>query len=217
LAGGGEFEADLCGGGAGPLSSVWSPFAPFGNAPGACCGAGVDSLTPSMGSLISSLGLAMFAVLRALNRRNSSGGRLRGCDSSDDFLRKANEELARGLFGFFSLSRWSRSLTKELRLFFSGDEFADLVLCAWAESVDGLGRGDGGASLGGCGGVEDFLRVKIGIGSKNPKWSGYAGSVDGSGRLLAFQLERSAPLEFYFLLHASLTNKHRNDFGSSVD
>jgi hypothetical protein len=104
--GGGELEADLCGGGAGPFSSVWSPFPlACGNAPGACCGAGVDSFTPSMGSLISSLGLAIFAVLKALNRRNSSGGRLRGCDSSEDFLRKANEELARGLFGFFSFSR----------------------------------------------------------------------------------------------------------------
>lgn len=103
MEGGGELEADLCGGGAGPFSSVWSPFA--GNAPGACCGAGVDSFTPSMGSLISSLGLAIFAVRKALKRRNSSGGRLRGCDSSEDFLRKANEELARGLLGFFSLSR----------------------------------------------------------------------------------------------------------------
>jgi len=164
----------LCGGGAGPLSSVWSPL-PFacGNAPGACCGAGVLSC---IGSLISSLGLAMFAVLKALKRRNSSGGRLRGCElrESDDLLRKANEELARGLLGFFSFSRWSRSLTKELRLFFSGDDCADL-----ARSVEGLGRGDGGASLGTSGGVEDFLRVKIGIGSKNPKWAGYAGSVDG--------------------------------------
>jgi hypothetical protein len=156
----------LCGGGAGPLSSVWSPL-PFGcgNAPGACCGAGVDSC---MGSLISSLGLAMFADLRALNRRNSSGGKLRGCElrESEDLLRKANEELARGLLGVFSFSRWSRSRTKEVRLFFSGDDCADLALCASAESVDGLGRGDGGASLGACGGVEDFLRVKIGIGSK---------------------------------------------------
>lgn len=101
-----------------------------------------------------------------------------GCES-EDLLRKAKEELARGLFGFFSFSRWSRSLTKELRLFFSGDECADLVLCASAESVDG--RGGGGVSLGGCGGVEDFLRVKIGIGSKKTKCGrvGLAPSVDG--------------------------------------
>jgi len=155
----------LCGGGAGPLSSVWSPLAPFplacGKAPGACCGAGVDSC---IGSLISSLGLAIFAVLRALNRRNSSGGKLSGCES-EDLLRKANEELARGLLGFFSFSRWSRSLTTDVRVFFSGDDCADLVLCASAESVDGRGRGDGGNSLGG--GVEGFLRVKMdGSGSK---------------------------------------------------
>jgi hypothetical protein len=46
--------------------------------------------------------------------------------------------------------------------------------------VDGLGRGDGGASLGASGGVEDFLRVKIGIGSKKDNlWQGWPGSLSG--------------------------------------
>jgi hypothetical protein len=147
-----------------------------------------------MGSLISSLGLAMFAVLKALNRRNSSGGRLRGCES-EDLLRKAKEELARGLLGLFSFSRWSRSLTKELRLFLSGEDCADLVLCASAESVDGRGRGDGGASLGACGGVEDFLRVKMdGIGSKKTELCRVGWLVDEGRRPLAVgYLPRSCP------------------------
>jgi len=124
----------------------------------------------------------MFAVLKALNRRSSSGGKLSGCES-EDLLRKANEELARGLLGFFSFSRWSRSLTTEVRDFLSGDECADLVLCASAESVEGRGRGGGGGvSLGACGGVEGFLRVKIGIGRKKTNCAvsqGMPGSFSG--------------------------------------
>jgi hypothetical protein len=120
----GELEADLCGGGAGPLSPLCSPFTPLplacGKAPGACCGAGVDSC---IGSVVSSLGLPILAVLNALSRLNSSGGRFKGCES-EDLLRKANDELPRGLLGFFSLS--PRSRTNDERLFFSGDDWADL-------------------------------------------------------------------------------------------
>jgi hypothetical protein len=121
---------ELCGGGAGPLSPL--PLA-SGKAPGACCGAGVDSC---IGSAVSSLGLPMLAVRSALSRRNSSGGRLRGCES-EDLLRKAKElVLPRGLLGgFFSFS--PRSLTNDERLFFSGDEAADLALGASAASTEG--------------------------------------------------------------------------------
>lgn len=47
--------------------------------------------------------------------------------------------------------------------------------------MDGLGRGDSGASLGGCGGVEDFLRVKIGIGSKKSNVQGLGLWMGGNG------------------------------------
>ena len=106
-------------------SSLCSPFTPFplawGNEPGVW-GAGVDSC---MGSAFSSLGLAMLLAeedFNALSRLSSSGGRLSGCES-EDFLREAKVLLLRGLLGFLSLSVCS--LTKELRLFFSGDDCAD--------------------------------------------------------------------------------------------
>ena len=138
----------------GPLSPL--PLA-CGNAPGADWGAGVDSC---IGSAVSSLGEPILAVRSALKRLNSSGGRLSGCDSSESFLRKAKDVLARGLFNFFSFSL--RSRTNDERFFFSGDDWADLDLCASAESTDGR-VGDSRASSSGCGvadAFEDFLRVK---------------------------------------------------------
>jgi hypothetical protein len=79
-----------------------------------------------MGSAVSSLGLPIVAVRKALSRRSSSGGRLSGCESSESLLRKANDEvLPRGLLGFFSFS--PRSRTNDERLFFSGDDWPDLV------------------------------------------------------------------------------------------
>lgn len=169
-----------------------------------------------IGSAVSSLGEPILAVRRALKRLNSSGGRLSGCDSSESFLRKAKDVLPRGLFNFFSFSL--RSRTNDERFFFSGDDWADLDLCASAESADGR-VGDSRAWSSGCGvadELEDFLRVKRdGIEKRHGHPKGYQSGngllgvrvVAGVGTALAYRAALTF-LEASFWLSTQLLNQH---------